>query len=265
VHRRLIDATGVGVGMKVLDVGCGTGDLLAAITERGANVTGVDPAIGMVERSRQTAPAADVRRASWDDLPWSGPTFDVVFALNSLQFADDTLSAIAGASRLIRDGGLLAVANWAERELNDLDRIDAALAAEDGDEPAPDGDLRREGGLEAVLDEAGLDVVTAGTVGAAWEAVDEPALLRAVLLDDDASADVSSYRASVLNAARPFRREDGRYVLGTTYRYAIGRVRVGCNEPERDDAERDGAERDDAGPHDRGRGTERYDEERGDS
>jgi SAM-dependent methyltransferase len=224
VHDRLVDVLDAGPGSRVLDVGCGTGEMLATLVARGARAAGVDPAVGMVGLSRRNAPAADVREGSWERLPWSDAAFDAVTAVNALQFADDTLGALSEARRVVRAGGLVAIANWAERAFCDLETIDAALAESDGDEPAPDGDLRLPGGIEAVLRDAGFRIEEVGTVDAPWELRDERALLRAVLLDDAASDDVASYRNVVLAAAERFRRKDGRYILRNTFRYAVARV-----------------------------------------
>ncbi|WP_243696871.1 class I SAM-dependent methyltransferase [Labedella endophytica] len=223
-------------GSSVLDVGCGTGEFIAALVDRGAHVSGVDPARGMVDHARSIAPTADIRVESWDALPWPTATFDVVMAVNALQFADDTISALTEARRVTRTGGVVAIANWAERALSDLDEIDAALAAEDGEEPTPDGDLRLPGGLEAVLHEAGLEVVEAGTIDVPWTLDGDAALLRAVLLDEESSDAVSSYREVVLRAAQRFLQEDGRYLLNNTFRFVVGRV------PEASDAAPSGEE-----------------------
>jgi SAM-dependent methyltransferase len=226
VHDRLVDVLHVEPGSRVLDVGCGTGELLAALVAKGARASGADPALGMVEHAGRNAPTADVREASWQRLPWPDAAFDAVTAVNALQFADDTLGALSEARRVVRAGGAVAIANWAERSLCDLETIDAVLAASEGDEPAPDGDLRLPGGIEAVLLEAGLVIEAVGTVDAPWELPNERALLRAVLLDDASSDDVASYRSIVLDAAEPFRRSDGGFILHNTFRYAVARVDV---------------------------------------
>jgi SAM-dependent methyltransferase len=221
VHLRLLEACRVEAGTRVLDVGCGSGELLAALRERGARAAGLDPASGMVERARRRAPDAEVREGSWQSVPWPDATFDVVTAVNALQYADDTSAAVAEARRVVRRGGVIAVANWADRALNDLDAIESALAAASGDETPPDGDLRLPGGLEAVLEDAGLDLVEAGVVDVPWEPSDDDALLRGVLLDEDPHPDDSSV---VLDAAAPFRRPEGGYALANVFRYAVGRA-----------------------------------------
>ncbi|RWZ61589.1 class I SAM-dependent methyltransferase [Labedella populi] len=221
VHVRLLDVCRIEADSAVLDVGCGSGEFLASLLERGAHAAGVDPAAGMVAEARRRAGDADIREGSWRELPWPDASFDVVATVNALQYADDTSAALTEARRVLRAGGLIAVANWADRELNQLDAIESALATAAGDETPPDGDLRLPGGLEAVLVEAGFDLVEAGTVDVTWAPADDVALLRGVLLDDDPHPED---KRVVLEAAAPFRRADGGYVLENVFRYAVGRT-----------------------------------------
>jgi SAM-dependent methyltransferase len=260
-HELLIGASGIRGSSRVLDVGCGSGEFLRTLTDRGAVATGVDPARGMVELARTVAPLADIRVAEAENLPFADASFDVVTAVNALQFADDTVDALAEFARVLAPGGYVAVANWAEGARNDLDAIEAAVAAADGgagdlvgdgeDEGAvgegavsPDGahgggggagehagdgdgggegagDLRVAGGLEAVLREADFDVVAAGLVAVPWFAADDDALVRGVLLGEDPSV-LRDLAPVVLAAAAPFR-VDGGYRLNNAYRFVVAR------------------------------------------
>jgi len=226
-HEVLIAASAIGPASRVLDVGCGSGEFLRALAEHGAIVAGVDPAPGMVELARRVEPRADVREGAAQSLPWTAASFDVVTAVNALQFADDTLEALAEIARVLVPGGLVAVANWAEGALNDLDAIEAAVAAADGDEPGDDGelgddgDLRVAGGLEAALVEAGFAVVTAGLVAVPFTPPDDASLVRAVLLGEHPSV-LRELAPVVLEAAKPFRRATG-YRLENSYRYVVAR------------------------------------------
>ncbi|NUR00602.1 MAG: methyltransferase domain-containing protein [Streptomyces sp.] len=62
----LLDADGVREGVRVLDVGTGTGTAAAVACERGAKVTAVDAEPAMVARAARAAPEAWQRRASTD-------------------------------------------------------------------------------------------------------------------------------------------------------------------------------------------------------
>ncbi len=217
VRAAIVAATGIGEGTRVLDVGCGSGEFLDLLVQLGADPSGVDPAPAMVALA---GPLAQL--GQWEQLPWADDTFDVVTAVNSLQFAEDTLDALAEAKRVTRPGGLVAVANWAEGALNDLNVIEAAVADKAGEETLPDGDLRPEGGLERLFQDAGLEVVTSGLVSMPWHAPDMATLVRGVLLGEDDEV-MAALAPVILDAAQPFQVENG-YVLNNAFRYAVGRV-----------------------------------------
>jgi len=219
----VVTAAGVGPGSRVLDVGCGSGEFLAYAGGVGAATAGADPAAGMVAVARERAPGADVRHAGAEALPWPDGAFDLVTAFNALQFAEDTLDALAELARVTAPGGHVAVVNWAEDARNDLTTVEDAVAAAAGEEPRPEGGLRRAGGLEKLFAEGGLEVVAAGLVDVPWSAPDDDTLVRGVLLGEDA-ATVAATAPVVVEAARPFRAPDGGYRLSNAFRYAVGRV-----------------------------------------
>ncbi|NQX10620.1 methyltransferase domain-containing protein [Microbacteriaceae bacterium VKM Ac-2855] len=221
-RHALIGAAGIRAGMDVLDVGCGSGEFLAELGELGACASGIEPAEAMRRIARARAPRADVRAGSAEDLPWPNGTFDVVTAVNSLELADDLEAAVVEAIRVLRPGGRLAVANWAERERNDLDALESAVAAADGAESPPDGDVRVDGGWQRMLSAAGLDLVAVGEVEAPWSAASDDALIRGVLLGEDASVQ-SELAPVVVAAALPFRATDGGYRFHNVLRFAVGR------------------------------------------
>src|SRR5918993_4649603 len=76
-RRRLIEACGIGAGTRVLDVGCGAGEFLAALTALGAEPTGVDPAPDMVAAASRHGRAVE---GDAEDLPFTDGSFDVVTA-----------------------------------------------------------------------------------------------------------------------------------------------------------------------------------------
>lgn len=222
-RRVLLDATRTGPGTRLLDVGCGSGELLALAAGRGAVVAGADPAPGMVALARDRAPGADVREAGVEHLPWPDGAFDVATVVNALGFADDDVAALREVARVLVPGGRLALAGWAEGACNDLDVIERAVARAAGEEPSEDPDLRRPGGRERLLAEAGLVVEAAGLVEVPWTVPDDDALVRGVLLGEDAEG-LAEVGPVVVEAAAPFRTPDGGYRLVNAYRWAVGRV-----------------------------------------
>jgi SAM-dependent methyltransferase len=221
--KALLRAAAVHRGARVLDVGCGTGDLLAHLTGLGFPAAGIDPAPGMVAYARARVPGADIRLGAAGDLPWRDAEFDLVTSINALQFAEDTPAALAEAVRVTVPGGHVAIANWAEGERNDLNAIEEAVARADGEEPLPDGDLRLPGGLEELLADGGLTIVAAGLVDVPWQVPDDDTLVRGVLLGAD-PATITAMAGTVVAAARPFRTAAGGYCLVNAFRYAVGRT-----------------------------------------
>ncbi|CAM3819314.1 class I SAM-dependent methyltransferase [Kibdelosporangium persicum] len=211
-QRAVAQATGIGPGTAVLDVGCGSGEFLAYAHRLGARAAGADPAPGMVALARKTAPHAEVRTGDAEHLPWPDDSFDVVTAFNAIQFAEDPEAAI---TELRRVGRQVAIAGWAERARNDFTVIEDALEGE----PRPDGGHRDS--LEDLMRAAGLEVTGHGIVEVVWHARDDDTLVRGVLLGGDADADADA--TTVLEAARPYKTDSGGYRLVNAFRYAIGR------------------------------------------
>jgi len=218
----VLDSVDLRPGACVLDVGCGSGDLIAHLDQRGFSTAGIDPAPGMVALAGGRVPAADIRSGDAEDLPWPADTFDLVTAVNALQFADDTDHALAQLVRVTVPGGAVAVVNWAGSDLNDLDTVEASLAEATGEDPRPDGDLRMPGALDRLLASGGLEIVSSGLVEVPWHAPDDDTLVRGILLGEDPET-MSELAPVVIAAAKEFRTADGGYLLLNHFRYAVGR------------------------------------------
>lgn len=217
--------TGIGPGMRVLDVGCGSGELCALAAARGAEVAGLDAAEGMIEIARRRVPEADLRVGAMEELPWEDDRFDVVTAVNALQFAADFVDALAEAARVVRPGGSVAVCNWGRMEDRELFAVMRALR----DGPSAAGsDIGEPGGLEALARRAGLEPGRAGEIEVPYEASDQEMLVRAFLNDALFGAlqrlGEDEVRRLILEAAAPFRRRDGSYRFENRFRYVIAAV-----------------------------------------
>jgi SAM-dependent methyltransferase len=216
VRAQIVRSAGLRAGMRVLDVGCGSGEFLAELTAGGMLTAGTDPSPAMVELAHRAEPAADVRLGYAEALPWPDDQFELVAAVNALQFADDLPTAVAELARVAAPGGRIALANWAEHASNELDAIDAAL----GDGPAEDSELRLPGGLERLLSGAGLELADAGVVEVPWEAPDDAGLTAGILFGEDDPGQA----ALIVDAARPFRLATGGYRFLNHFRYAVAVV-----------------------------------------
>jgi trans-aconitate methyltransferase len=99
-------------GERVLDIGCGTGELTAALAGRGAVVTGVDSSAEMLTVARQRHPALtfaqlDAQALAADDT-YAG-AFDAVFSNAALHWMPRQSDVVAGVARaLARPGRFVA-------------------------------------------------------------------------------------------------------------------------------------------------------------
>lgn len=99
-------------GRRILDAGCGSGPLFAALRDRGALVTGVDKSAGMLELARRRLGAgARLREADLAaPLPFADASFDDVVASLVLHYLEDWGPTLAEFRRVLVPGGRLIVA-----------------------------------------------------------------------------------------------------------------------------------------------------------
>jgi SAM-dependent methyltransferase len=106
-------------GSRLLDVGCGAGQLTLIASRNGADAIGVDIAENLVERARERARVdglgARFRVADAEALPFADASFDVVASLNGAMFAPRPEIVTGELLRVCRPGGIIAMANWTER------------------------------------------------------------------------------------------------------------------------------------------------------
>jgi len=103
---------------RVLEVGCGTGLLLARLSEVAEQAVGVDISEGMAERAR--ARGLDVRIGDVLRLPFDDDAFDLTCSFKVLAHVEDLQAAIRECVRVTRPGGhlLLELYNaWSLRYL----------------------------------------------------------------------------------------------------------------------------------------------------
>jgi len=99
-----VDRTGG--NLRVLDVGCGTGQWLAELASAGCDVAGVDPSEEMLRRAFAKV-RGDLRRGSAEALPWGDAWFDVVLYINSFHHVAAPETALRETFRVLRPGGVL--------------------------------------------------------------------------------------------------------------------------------------------------------------
>jgi len=107
---------GVKPGTRVLDVGCGAGQVALIAARAGAQVTGCDIATNWLEKARTRAAAEGLEitfeEGDAEALPYRDAQFDVVVSLFGAMFAPRPERVAAELIRVCRPGGMIAMGNW---------------------------------------------------------------------------------------------------------------------------------------------------------
>src|SRR5438552_12613231 len=111
---QLADFARIAAGRRVLDVGCGTGALTAELVRRvGADaVSAVDPSEPFVTAARERHPGVEVLRATAEQLPYAGDSFDATLAQLVVHFMADPVAGLREMARVTRPDGVVAACVW---------------------------------------------------------------------------------------------------------------------------------------------------------
>ena len=113
---RLVEACGIGPGLRVLDVAAGTGNASLPAAERGANVTASDLTPELLEAGRRRAEAAGLEldwvEADAENLPFEDGSFDVVMSAIGAMFAPHHQQVADELVRVCRPGGTIGLLSW---------------------------------------------------------------------------------------------------------------------------------------------------------
>ena len=96
-------------GKDVLDLGCAGGFMAEALAERGARVTGLDPAKDAIEAARahaaQEGHDIDYRVGVGEEMPFDDASFDIVVCVDVLEHVADLQQTLNEVARVLRPGG----------------------------------------------------------------------------------------------------------------------------------------------------------------
>lgn len=113
----LIRWAGAAPGQRVLDFGCGAGNLCLKLAERGVLAHGVNISPRQVEIGREEARQRGLETASFDvydgqRLPYAAAWFDAVLFQESMCHVIDKPAIFAEIRRVLKLGGVLAGQDW---------------------------------------------------------------------------------------------------------------------------------------------------------
>jgi ubiquinone/menaquinone biosynthesis C-methylase UbiE len=155
---------------------------------------------------------ADIRQAVAENLPFTDGEFDAALASLVVGFMKEPTTGIREMARVTAPGGIVAACFWHHERMPALGIFWQAASSLD---PSIAGDLRRpgatEGELPALLAEAGLVDVEAGTISASAEYADFGDWWTAYALG---VGPIGGYYQSLRETHREVLREECRELLG---------------------------------------------------
>jgi ubiquinone/menaquinone biosynthesis C-methylase UbiE len=168
-HRLVADAR-LRSGMRVLDLGSGTGHpaLLAAQTVGSSgNVTGIDLAEQMLEAARRKAASLKLSNITFKTgdvttLPFEAASFDAITTRFCLMFLPEIPKAVAEIARILKPNTWIAAAVWSAPEKNPYLKIPIDVIKQFVELSPPDPTapgifrLAKPGELASMLEQAGL-------------------------------------------------------------------------------------------------------------
>ncbi len=231
VFEAALDRCGVGPGTRYLDAGCGSGMAAEMAAARGAEVSGVDAAEGMLAIARQRVATGDFRRGDLEDLPFADGTFDVVTGINAFQYAGNPVAALSEAGRVTRRDGRIVIAAFGNPEGMGVATLIGALAPllppRPAGTPGPFA-LSDENALRSFAVDAGLEPIAVFDVDSPWIYADEAAAMRGLTSTGNAvrameNTSPEAVAEVYVRALAPFRQPDGSYHASAWFRCLLAR------------------------------------------
>lgn len=108
-EERLLEYVGMVEGKRVADIGGGTGSLAVLLTGLKAEVVIVDPSASMTAIAEKKEKRIKVVRASAEEIPLAGGSFDVVCMKDCLHHIVSREKALHEAVRILKAGGKMVI------------------------------------------------------------------------------------------------------------------------------------------------------------
>lgn len=142
LHAPLMEAADIGIGDRILDIGCGNGEcaLEAARHAREGSVLGIDLSLPMIRVARMLADREGLTNANFvqgdaQTHPFPTAGFDLAVSRTGAMFFADQVAAFTNIGRALRPGGRLALVSW--RSPSENEWITSLFGALTPNTPAP--------------------------------------------------------------------------------------------------------------------------------
>lgn len=116
-HDLLLDGLEIRSGLRLLDVGCGTGELESRLItlDKGLEIVALDASSGMIERARDKLaghPNVTFVRAPARSIPLPDQSIDLVLSASAFHYFPDPVRALREIRRVLSDEGRIALLDW---------------------------------------------------------------------------------------------------------------------------------------------------------
>jgi SAM-dependent methyltransferase len=129
---RACEVAGIGDGDRVLEVGCGTGQLTRSLLARGLRVTALEPGdrlIRVAEENLKDAGDVELVHARLEDMQLPRGRYAAVFSASAIHWVDPDLGWRKLADALAPGGTLALIQYFGLRERRSVDDQEALLSA----------------------------------------------------------------------------------------------------------------------------------------
>ena len=115
VLKALLETSDVGQASRVLEVGCGTGNYIIALTEKiGCTALGLDPSRQMLSEANTRSSAVAFQQATAEQLCVPGESFQLVFSVDVLHHLRNVQAYFKEAHRVLRIEGKICTVTDSE-------------------------------------------------------------------------------------------------------------------------------------------------------
>ena len=95
-------------GERILDLGCGSGELTQRIAEQGTQVIGIDASAAMLEKARVQFPTLEMHQMEATSFTFDEP-FDAIFSNAVLHWVPDYEAAVRQMAKALKPNGRLVI------------------------------------------------------------------------------------------------------------------------------------------------------------
>ncbi len=142
---------------RILDLGCGTGQLTQRIAESGAQVTGIDSSPEMIGQARQNYPAIKFVLGDAAAMQFAAE-FDAIFSNAALHWMLNPAAVASAMNRALKPGGRLVAEMGGKGNIGHIEEALHAVLSRWGQPPPSRNYFPSIGEYSAVLEAAGFEV-----------------------------------------------------------------------------------------------------------